>query len=129
MTPAELLAELPNGFHDALLRELNVDYARGEVRLSFDFLVGSPDGATEEEREATRPGVLRLGGITSMTMEPPDPRYRLSDAEGVRVDGGFGPWPGEAEPHDDARVRLWLFVCPWNARMIVYAHTCALAWE
>ncbi len=128
VTPADIDAALPNGFHDAMLRELHVEFARKELRLVFDFLVGVPEAETDEGREAMRPGLLRLGGVTSMRVEPPDARYGFTAAGGVFVDGGFGAYPGEPEPPDDGLVRLWLFVSTWNARMTFTARECALEW-
>ncbi len=128
VTPADIDAALPNGFHDAYLRELHMDYAVGEARLAFDFLVGDPDADAEVEREAMRPGVLRLRGVTSMTIEPPHPSYRFAADDGLWVDGDFGPYPGEPPPADDGLIRLWLFVRTWNARMLFTAREFALEW-
>lgn len=90
MTPSDVDAALPNGFHDAFLRELHVDFARQEARLAFDFLVGIPEADTEEGREAMRPGILRLSGVTSMAVEPPDPRYTLSGELWAKLPGETG---------------------------------------
>lgn len=128
MTPDAITAQLPNGFHDAVLQELDVDFARAEVRFRFEFWVGDLDAATEDAREATRPGVLRLTGVTSMTIEPPDPRYQFSKDGGVKVDGDFGAYPGDPAPPDDGLVRLWLYVSTWNARMMFTAKGCELEW-
>lgn len=106
MTTAAITARLPNGFHDALLRELHLEFAGQEVRFEFDFWVGDLDAETEEAREAMRPGVLRLTGVTSVLIEPPDPRYTFATAGGGRVDGDFGVYPGEPEAPDDGLVRL-----------------------
>ncbi len=75
-----------------------------------------------------RPGFLRMGGVTSMLVEPPDSRCTFTTSGGVRVDGDFGAYPGEPEPRDDDLVRLWLFVSTWNARMAFTARECALEW-
>jgi len=127
-TTEPITAQLPNGFHDAVLQELTVDFAKAEVRFRFEFLVGMPDAQTEEGREAMRPGVLRLTGVTSMTIEPPDPRYQFSKDGGVKVDGDFGAYPGDPAPPDDGLVRLWLYVSTWNARMMFTAKGCELEW-
>lgn len=89
MTPAEVDALLPNGFHDAVLRELHVDFDRAEARLTFDFLTGVPDAETEEERESMRPGYVHLSGLASLSVEPVDARYDVTDGRGMNVDGGF----------------------------------------
>ncbi len=90
LTPAEVDALLPNGFHDAVLRELHVELARQEVRLVLEFWVGDLGAETEERREATRAGTLRLPGVTSIRIDPPDPSYAFVRSGGVTVDGDFG---------------------------------------
>lgn len=127
---AAIDAALPNGFHDAYLRELHVQYANREIRLVFDFWVGPLDAPTEAGREAMRAGVLRLTTVQSMLVEPPDtrPPYALSTDEGVWVDGGFGVYPGDPQPPDDELVRVWLFSQTANAKMLFTAGDCALEW-
>lgn len=128
MTPAEVDALLPNGFHDAVLRELHVDLARAEARLAFDLLTGVPDAETEEGRESMRPGTLHLRGLASMSVEPVDGGYDFTDGQGVRVDGGFGPYPGDPEPAQDHLVRLWLYASTWNSGMRFVAKACDFGW-
>lgn len=128
MTPDAIIAQLPNGFHDAVLQELGVDFAKAEARLKFEFLVGMPDAETEEEREAMRPGVLWLMGVTSTTIEPPSAGYQFSEGEGVYVDGGFGAYPDDPAPPDDGLVRLWLYISTWDARMMFTAKGSEVEW-
>jgi hypothetical protein len=129
MTSEEVLAQLPNGFHDAVLKELHVEFAKQEVRLPFDFLVGVPHAATEEGREAMRPGVLRLTGVTSMLIEPPTRGAEFAMDDGVYVNGKFGVYSGEPAPPDDGLVRLWFYVTTWDSRMMFTAKGCELEWE
>jgi len=42
-----ITAQLPNGFHDAVLRELHVHFAEQEVRLALQFWVGDLDAQAE----------------------------------------------------------------------------------
>ncbi len=129
MTTAAIAAQLPNGFHDAVLRELHVEFAKQEVLFDFEFWVGDLDAETEEGREAMRPGMLRLTGVVSVRIEPPDPRYQFSMPDGVYLDADFGAYPGEPEAPDDGLVRLWFYVSTWNARMTFTAKGCELEWE
>jgi hypothetical protein len=128
VTPSELLAALPNGFHDAFLRDLRIDFTRGEARLHLEFWVGDLDASDETLREARRSGVLLLTGLASMTTEPPGSGCRFSDEDGLWVDGGFGAYPGDPPPPDDGLLRLWLFVETWNARMTFTCTGLAVAW-
>lgn len=77
-------ADLPNGFHDAELQELNVDLAKAEVRMRLEFWTGGP-GATEAEREATRLGTLRLQdrgpGVRVRQLVDPVLRFDLAITE------------------------------------------------
>lgn len=123
-----VVAGLPNGFHDAELRELVVLYARQEVQLRCDFWIGDLNATIEEDREATRSGLLRLTGVMSMVIEPPAMGYPFAIDGGVDVDGGFGVYPGDPPAPDDGLVRLWFYVSTWNARMMFAAKECALEW-
>jgi hypothetical protein len=125
---ALLPALLPNGFHDALLRELHVDFARAEARLAFDFLTGIPDAETEEGRESMRPGFLHFTGLAAMSIEPVDARYGFTCGQGVSVNGGFGPHPGDTPPPPDRLVRLWLYASTWNSGMRFVAEACDFGW-
>jgi len=128
MTPADITAALPNGFHDAILQELRLDFARAEAVLTFDFLTGVPEAATEEGREARRSGVLRLTGLTGSAIEPSDATRRIAPRGGVMVDGDFGVLPESPEPPPDGLIRLWLFISSWNARMAFTASGVVLEW-
>ena len=129
MSPAEILAQLPNGLHDAFVRELRTDFAGAQAWLVIDFWVGdmaAPEGAA---REARHRGTLTLAGLSSMTIEPPDLAYSFTrDGDGLWVDGDFGAYPGEPAPPEDGLVRLWFFVQTWNARMLFTARACRLEW-
>ena len=128
MTPSELLTTLPNGLHDAFLRDLRLDFRRGEARLHLEFWVGDLEAPDESLRETRRAGILLLSGLASVTTEPPGPDHPFSDEDGLWVDGDFGGYPGDPPPPDDGLIRLWLFVQTWNARMTFTCTGLALSW-
>ena len=129
MTPADIDAQLASGFHDALIRELGIDFAEGRARLVIDFDAGDPDVKDEALREAQRRGTLTLTGLQSAIIEPPHPGYSFKETRGgLWVDGDFGAYPGEPAPPDDGLVRLWFFVQTWNARMVFMAKACGMEW-
>ena len=43
MTFEELEQKLPNGFHDAAIREINFDFIGRSVVVGMDILMGGPD--------------------------------------------------------------------------------------
>jgi hypothetical protein len=121
-------AGLPNGFHDAFLLMISLDLVAAEVQLAMRLSVGDPDAPTKAGQNATRSGRLRLRGLVSATVEPPDPRYKVATDKGAAVDGDFGAYPGDATPPDDGLVRLWFYVSTWNSRILFTAKSCELEW-
>ena len=73
MTFEKVDAELPNGFHDAKLYGIVIDYVAGSAILRMDFWVGSMEGPNREEY---RPAELRVTGLYFCSMDVPDPTYR-----------------------------------------------------
>ena len=131
MSPADILARLPNGMHDASIREMRVQFGGRLVTLEMDFWVGNLDSVDEGEREAYRAGVLVLSGVESIVVEPPDladRSTRFSPDTGLDVHGEFGTCPGEPPTPNDGLVRLWFYVENWNARMKFAACECSLEW-
>ncbi len=68
----ELENMLPNGFHDAEIHDLKIDYIGGSavIRMGFDF--GNPNGP---KREDYRIGDLQISGLYFLSIDPPDPKY------------------------------------------------------
>jgi hypothetical protein len=62
---------LPNGFHDAQVTSVGIDYVKREARLLIDLWVGELRSDNEELREAYRKGELRLSGLLYWVIEPP----------------------------------------------------------
>lgn len=120
--------KLPNGFHDAFLIEVRLNLPAQAVEMDFDFWVGSMNAPAGPEREAMRRGVIRLVGVSAVVIEPPHLDCKFTGANGAKVDGGFGAYPGDPAPPDDGLVRLWFYVNTWNARMMFTAKSYDLAW-
>ena len=59
MTLEELADTLPNGFHDAQVSSVSIDYVKREARLLMDLWVGDLSSQNEEERQVYRSGELR----------------------------------------------------------------------
>ena len=85
MTFDQLDNELPNGFHDAELHALTIDYLNRSavLRMAFDF--GNPDGL---KREDYRIAELRISGLVFCVIDPPDPKYPyVPDGAALNVSG------------------------------------------
>ena len=75
MTFEEIDNKLPNGFHDAKLYDLKIDYVGGTavLRMALDF--GNPDGP---KRTDYRIGELRAAGLYFCSIDAPDPSYKYA---------------------------------------------------
>src|SRR5262245_17465176 len=73
MTIEDISSSLPNGFHDAEICSLHLDYERAEASLLMDIDFSSPNGATAE---ATRQGILKLKGVLYFVIEAPGVKVR-----------------------------------------------------
>ena len=54
MTLEKIERHLPNGFHDAVLRRLAINYVDGTATFHLSVSAGDPDAKSEPERENTR---------------------------------------------------------------------------
>ena len=88
----EVQYRTPNGLHDAYLLGLSVNYRKQVLSLELNWLIGTPDGGTEEEREGYQEGTLNISGLQYFVVESPrceldEPSYidgfatRVSDIE------------------------------------------------
>jgi hypothetical protein len=132
MTFEDLDRELPNGFHDARLRRIEIDYAERTATLDVSFWVGDIDGPNREEY---RDGVLRVRDLCYYSIEPPDPAYPfLRHKSAVDVAG----YPEDPEkfpalngllpvlPKDITCYRF--FVHDWNSFIHIAAEDVQLSW-
>jgi hypothetical protein len=118
MTFEQVEASAPNGFHDAILEKLAVDYQAGIISLSMRLLVGTPG---MEDEEAYSPAELRVNRLLFCAIEPPDPSYPFApDGNPLDVSGarGLGDTPEMAKiaaqlPADASCYRF--FVEQWNS--------------
>ena len=135
MTLEELADTLPNGFHDAEVRQLNIDYVKREARLLLDLLVGDPSAQTEELREGYRQAEVKLSGLLYWVIEPPDARYEYGKAGTLWIDAGAlgsdEPQPSVKlpEPLPSGAFASWIFVQDWNAFMYVAAMDASIEWK
>jgi hypothetical protein len=129
MTLDEVAGSLPNGFHDAELRAVTIDFVKREARLSLDIWIGDDD-----DREAYRRAELTLTGLIFWIVEPPDARYPYGQADHLIIDmGSVASLPREKQPTlppiPESAFSNWLFVVEWNAFIYVAAEDADLIWQ
>jgi hypothetical protein len=94
MTLDELDHALPNGFHDADILSLELDYVAATAKLHLSLLVGWPEDP-DPERQAYQEAMLIIAGLCFCSIEPPSPAYPfLPDGKPINVSGD------PAEPAD-----------------------------
>lgn len=86
MNLKEIEEKLPNGFHDAILKSINIDYQRKEATLCLDISTGYPDGLTPEERDSYKKGELKITGLHFFIINEPHPGYILKDDGKLMID-------------------------------------------
>ncbi|MBI3661719.1 MAG: hypothetical protein HY234_01520 [Acidobacteria bacterium] len=72
MTFGEVEKELPNGFHDAYILSIDLDYVHRSATLQMRLWVGTPDSTDPEKYE---PAELKVTGLCFCSIDPPDPDY------------------------------------------------------
>src|SRR5262245_44331541 len=121
MNLEQLEKSLPNGFHDAQIEEIIVDYVSRKAVVKMQLLVGNPDAAPEKEREAYKPAELRLSDVLYFVVDPPDPKYKYAEKNGLWIDAGradeesapTSPIPLDQLPTGASA--YWFFVNDWNS--------------
>ncbi len=85
MTFEELDEKLPNGFHDAKIHAINVDFAGRRVVIRMGLLTGLPE---TESPEGWRAATLTVQPAYLSFIEPPDASYPfMPQGRPLNVDG------------------------------------------
>ena len=132
MTIEQIEESLPNGLHDANIRECMMDYEHSRVMLEVNVLVGLPD-EPYPECERYRPGVLVLDGVLYYSVEFPLP------GSSFRYPGPVG-FSCERTPAGQVPADLWkalpaqcqcysLFVRDWLSTIYIAATDVSFSWS
>jgi hypothetical protein len=131
MTLDELARTLPNGFHDAEVTTVTIDYERHELLLRMRVWLG---GVDSPDSELYRTAVVTLSGLLFCVIEPPNPRYPYRDAGALTIDTGTVeslPSPPETDLPDqtpEGAFTNWIFVGEWNSFIYASAIEAGLVW-
>src|SRR5262249_3623664 len=130
MTIEELARTLPNGFHDAEISTIRLDYVSRTASMELSLWMDDLD-AHPEYRELYRDAVLEFEGLQCAVVDPPDPNYPFAEADPLWVD--LDPRP--PEPQIPAFERLpgnafvaRFFVRDWNSWVSIAATSASLRW-
>jgi hypothetical protein len=129
MTFDEVEASLPNGFHDAFLLKLSIDYVERRAVMELEVWMGRMGTDDYSQREAYRRGRLLLSGLLLATADVPNREFLPEEANGLPVDvapAGYDRftkhgWPDEPLP-EGAFLRSFYFTDDADS----YLHIAAL---
>src|SRR5258708_39678108 len=88
MTIEKLENSLPNGFHDAEIESIAVDYVSKRAVIKMRLHTGDPGAASEDEREAYKQADLLLSELFYFVIDPPDPTSEFKEKGSVWVSAG-----------------------------------------
>ena len=127
MTLEEVAASLPNGFHDADIKSISIDYVAGTATFDLEVWVGDDSAVKEEERELYRAARLILSYLLFCVIEPPDPRYEYYERKALWVDdasrgaASISTTAKLPSPLPENSFVYWFFVNNWNSFIYVAA--------
>jgi hypothetical protein len=127
----DLSASLPNGFHDAEMLKLEIDYTKREAILTLDVWVA--ESMESAERESYRMAELTFSGLLFWVTEPPDLNYPYDVVGSVRIDTGSMDTLKDADaiklpPIPEGAFVNWIYSADWNSRIFVAAEGASLKW-
>jgi hypothetical protein len=75
LTLEELERSLPNGFHDAELTSVHVDYAKREAIVGLNIDFSTPEASGGPDEESHQPGRVVFSGLQFIAIDPPARGY------------------------------------------------------
>lgn len=124
MTIQEIARGLPNGFHDAEIEAIRIDYAQNKAEFVLDIWVGTMDDPPAT-RETYRKGILLISGLLYCAMDVPDEECSFANSRPLTIDLAE---PTEFHPNGAAfACRFW--VNEWNAFIHLSGMSAELEWQ
>jgi hypothetical protein len=132
MTFEELDLRFPNGFSDAEITNLTVDYGKRILTLQLNLRGNSPDSP---DHDVYTRAVLKARGIYYVSVEPPDPNHLFGpEREKITVDGlPEDPHNFPLFGHLKPKLPVGAFCCrffvhDWNSFIHIGAADAELSW-
>lgn len=132
MTFREIEKILPNGFHDAKIEGISLDYPGATLVASMKILTGTPG---ESDQDEYGPAEMKISGLYFCSIEPPDPNYPFKP-NGKPL-GVSGDNSGNSSPEISNLVRKLppgassyrFFVEQWNSFIYMAASDVQISWS
>jgi hypothetical protein len=134
VTLDELDRTLPNGFYDAKILSLELNYVAGTANFQLSLLVGWSDDP-EPERHAYQEATMRVTGLCFCSIGPPFPNYPfIPHGRPITVSGDPAK-PDHLPELSELTAKFppgtWcyrFFVHDWNAFIYIAARDAEFAW-
>src|SRR5687767_12188348 len=104
MTIFELAETLPNGFHDAEVQTISLDYRRRTVNMQMEVWIGTMDDP-EAIRETYRRAEVTVEGFHYCALDLPDERYPFDAGATLTID--LADATAFESPGPIFRCRIW----------------------
>jgi hypothetical protein len=112
MTFEEIDQKLPNGFHDAEIRKMSIDFVSRSIVIGMNLHAGVPGGPNPEQYRA---GTLEILSPCLFFIEPPDPGYHfIPDGSPLNASGN------SVKVGKDTKVDRLLSALPPNATVYLF---------
>lgn len=126
----KLAHTLPNGFHDAELLALSIDYTARTLSLRFSLWVGTMAHPAGAERERYALAMLSIQDFQSCIIEPPQGAMQLDEHDQTTVDGvEFRNAETKLPKLDEGMFQYEFFGFNWNSSIYVAARTATLSFD
>ena len=123
----DLERTLPNGFHDAELVTVHVDYSRAEAIFELDIDTEEPANGTQMVEEYRRARVTFLG-LKLFALDPPG--HAGPFVVSTVTSGPGDPPQSSTLPHlPDDVFRAWFFLTSFNSFVRIAAREVRLEWR
>jgi len=135
MTFDELDNTLPNGFHDAYLHRIEMDYITRTLQLVVVVWIGDMDDPPR--KEAYRQALVTVKDVAYLVIEPPDfesPQnggYPWEEPGEIRFDTGEGPVSQSntiLPPAPVGTTANWMYLSDFNRCLFFAAGDATLEW-
>lgn len=130
MSLKELEGSLPNGFHDARIKKINLNYEKRIIVLEIAVDISNPDTDLPEYRV----GKIVISNFLFCVIEQPDNKYITLANEGLWISGSDQISPEDlpmkitAQLPEGSFVHRF-FINNWNAFLYLVAMDSQLEWS
>lgn len=128
----EIEQSLPNGFHDAKIERISLDYLSGSLLMNMRILTGTPGEPNQDEYG---PAEVKASGLYFCSIESPDPNYPFRPSGHPLGVSGDNSGKSSSEISDlvsklpPGTSCYRFFVEQWNSFIYVAASDVRISWR